>query len=565
MHKCDERHHKMKEELLRKLRESIYYLIILTILLVLADCTRNQSNEEFGGVVSAATPEAATAGVKILEAGGNAVDAAVAVAFALAVTEPAMSGLGGQTQMLIHMPDQKPFVINGTSRSPAATPENIPPDSISGHRATTIPSTVRTLAYAWKHYGSGNISWARLLKPAIGYAKEGFPVGHFRWLVWKRHAKNLQSHPSTRLLFLTAEGQVPEEGKLWKQPVLAQTLQRLAEYGPQDFYRGQIAKQIVRDMQAHGGWISFDDLKNFREPEVIPALQGSYRGWQIYTLPPPGGGWIVLQILNMLENLDARELEINHPARILHIARALKIGYLSRKKHPVKNLSNYESEIFQKIDKRTAKILWQLEETAQVGETTHFSVVDAQGMAVAVTASINSYFGAKVANPELGFLYNNYMKEFVIGEPDHPFALKPNAMPYSSMSPTIVAREGRPYLVLGSPGSSRIISAVAQVIQLWVDAKLNIQQAVAFPRIHVVPENKLYIEAMDSLEIPEKIYRELKEWGFVLKNPRTDLATGRFNPYFGGVHALAFENDHWQGAADPRRDGAVKYARVKVP
>ncbi|RMD99058.1 MAG: hypothetical protein D6814_06295 [Calditrichaeota bacterium] len=207
-----------------------------------------------------------------------------------------------------------------------------------------------------------------------------------------------------------------------------------------------------------------------------------------------------------------------------------------------------------KISKEHAKHLLQEMRAKDTGETTHFSVVDARGMAVSVTASINAYFGAREANAKLGFLYNSYMHEFKTGQPHHPFALRPRAMPYSSMSPTIVAREGKPYLALGSPGSSRIISTVAQVIQLWIDTKMGIQQAVAAPRVHVVPKNKLYLE---SQRLAPDLLARLKQQGYRLSTPRTDLARGGLNPYFGGVHAVAFEQGHWVGAADPRRDGRV--------
>ena len=189
------------------------------------------------GVVSAASPEAAAAGREILDAGGNAVDAAVAVAFSLAVTEPAMSGLGAGMQMLLMAPGKEPLVLNGTTFAPASTPSSAEPSKLKGHQLSTIPTTVKTLDHAWQRHGSGKISWPQLLAPAIRHAEEGFVIGPFRSKVMQRHLKDLQASPSAREYFLNPNGTLPAEGTRWKQPVLARTLRRLAEHGADDFYR----------------------------------------------------------------------------------------------------------------------------------------------------------------------------------------------------------------------------------------------------------------------------------------------------------------------------------------
>ncbi|MCI0698911.1 gamma-glutamyltransferase family protein [candidate division KSB1 bacterium] len=539
---------------------SLAVITIASIIAMRLSCRSVQNQEsQFSGVVCAATPEAAAAGAEILEASGNAVDAAVAVSFALAVTEPAMSGLGGQTQILIHAPNREPLAINGTSFSPQATPERATAEDIASHRATTIPSTVRTLAYAMKKYGSGKISWPQALAPAIRYADEGFVAGRFRARVWASHMEDLRQHPVTKDLFLKKDGSSPTEGELWQQPILAKTLHRLAEYGADDFYTGEIAREIAADMAGNGGWITLEDLQNVPPPVELPALKGSYRDWSIFTLPPPGSGWGVLQILNLLERSPVDDLLPASPQRLFRLAQAIQIGQTSRRNNPIKNLLDYHDEAADRVSKDTAKLLLEREISAVSGETTHFSVVDAEGMAVSVTASVNAYFGARVTSPNLGFLYNNYMNEFEIGKPEHPFALRPNAMPYSSMSPTILSQNGKANLVLGSPGSSRIISAVAQVVQLWVDAGIGIENAVAAKRIHVVPDDKLYIEAPN---LADSMLAAFTQRGYQITEPRMDLVNGDLNPYFGGVHAIAREKGKWVGAADPRRDGAVKYARV---
>lgn len=507
-----------------------------------------------GGVVAAATPEAADAGVEILDAGGNAVDAAVAVALALAVTEPAMSGLGGQTQILLAAPGTDPVAINGTSFAPRATPAVTGADEIVGRRATTIPTAVNTLAYAWRRYGSGNLTWADLVAPAVRLAEEGFVVGPFRHLVWQRHVDDLRGDSVTAALFLAGDGAVPAPGTRFAQPVLAATLRRLASAGAGDFYSGDIARTIAADMRAHGGWITFEDLSSLPDPVELAPLHGTYRGWDVYTLPPPGGGWQVIQILNLLEQSPAEQLSLGSPERLLRLAEALRLGHRERRDGPVRDLVGYHDEVAEKLSKETARRLL----AGSRGETTHVTVADAQGFVVSVTASINAFFGARAAAPGLGFLYNDYMREFELADSTHPYALRPGAMPYSSMSPTIVARDGRPALGLGSPGSARIISAVVQVTQLWVDAGVGVRDAVAAPRLHVVPDSVLYLESPDVTPAERRAAHDL---GLTVAAPPTDMALGDRNAYFGGVHAVAWDGRRWRGAADPRRDGAVRLAR----
>lgn len=510
-----------------------------------------------GGVVSAATPEAAQAGREILGQGGNAIDAAVAVSFSLAVTEPAMSGLGGGMQMLVHAPGRAPFVINGTSRSPHGVPAGATKADLVAHRATTIPSTVRTLAYAWRQHGSGQITWAQLLAPAIRAAEEGFVLGPFRQRVLARMAPQLEKHATGRAFTLNPDGTVPPEGALWKQPVLAATLRRLAAHGAEDFYRGEIAAEIARDMAAHGGWITAADLANLPEPREQPALQGRYRDWDVYTLQPPASGWVVMQILQVLGLSEARALAPGTATRPDLVIEALDVGHTSSRKNPVRDMANPAAENAERTSRATAERLRAAARERHPGETTHYSLVDGAGMAVAVTASINNYYGALVASPKLGFFYNDYMTDLVVGDPTHPFALRGDAMPYSSMGATILARDGRPHLALGSPGSARIISAVSQVTQLWADGQRDIAAAVAEPRWHVIPPDRLYVEDAVSI-VKSKQAFEARGWrvqGWPADMDRLTLRAR--NAYFGGVHAVAFEHGRWTGAADPRRDGAM--------
>jgi gamma-glutamyltranspeptidase/glutathione hydrolase len=507
------------------------------------------------GVVSAASPEAAAAGREVLERGGNAIDAAVAIAFSLGVTEPAMSGLGAGIQILLQAPGREPLVINGTSLAPAKIPAGVTTRDLTAHRATTVPSSVRTLDYAWRRHGSGRLGWADLLAPAIRSAEEGFVLGPFRHKVLLRTAASLRSHPSGAALMLSPDGSVPAAGTLWRQPVLARTLRRLAAHGAADFYHGEIAREIAADMAANGGWITAEDLARLPEPREQPALRGTYRGWEVATLAPPASGWVVLQILNALEQSAPAELAPGSPTRDDRLVEALAIGHTSNQRSPVHDMADPVAESAGRISKETAAELLAAARARNPGETTHFSIVDQDGLAVAVTTSINNYYGAQVASPALGFLYNDYMHEFVLDDPTHPFALRGGARPFSSMSALILSLDGIPRMAVGSPGSARIISAVSQVVQLWADGQRDIAGAVAMPRWHLIPPDRLYSEGQSAG------WREHfgpRSWRF--PDVPTDLALGGLNAYFGGVHAIAWENDRWTGAADPRRDGGVETA-----
>lgn len=535
--------------------------LVLCLSLVLVCTPASLSAQETGGVVSAASPEAAEAGAEILAKGGNAVDAAVAVSLALGVTEPAGSGIGGQTSMILFRPGEEPVALNGTSFAPSETPTDAARNQLtSGYTATTVPATLKTLEYAWRNYGSGKIAWTEVLAPAIRYAEEGFKPGLFRRRSLERSRADLAANPATRSLYLDADGSLPDPDELFRQLVLAKTLRRIAEHGADDFYRGEIARGIAADMTANGGWLTLADLAKVPDPLVMKPLAGSYRGWTVHTLPPPAGGWVVLRILNILENVDADRLSGEGSERTLWLLDALQVGHAARAQAPIGLQVGSQREVTGEIDKEKAREDFQ--RLSRGGETTHFSLGDKDGMLVAVTQSLNSYFGARAASPALGFLYNDYMREFELGDPDHPFALKPGAAPYSSMSASILSKDGVPQMAVGSPGSARIISAVAQVIHYWVDVDRDIAAAVAAYRVHVVPPGRAYIEQPD---LAPDLLAGLAAREFTLQRPAFGLAEGHLDPYFGGVHAVAIEDGVLKGAADPRRDGAVIATPADAP
>jgi gamma-glutamyltranspeptidase/glutathione hydrolase len=433
----------------------------------------------------------------------------------------------------------------------------MPRDSLIYHKRSTIPSTVKTLYYAWRKYGSGKVSWEECLEPAIEYAREGFKLGEFRAKVYSRYEKEMLNSPFNTSHFLN-DGNTPSKGDTIKQFLLSKTLNELARSGGNEFYRGsggnefyrgKIARKISDDMEINGGWITFEDLVNFPDPKEYPAIKTSYRGYDIFTAPPPCGGWTLLLAINIFKELEQTKKNKTNQERVIE---TLRLAHQDRKLNPVNNLENYFVEIEEKLSlKYTKNILSKTlpirEEREKSGETTHFSIADSEGNLVAVTSSINAYFGAKAASSELGFLYNTYMDDFEFGDDVHPFAIGPGKMAFSSMSPTIVRKNGR------NIGSSRIISAVFQVITNWLNDGKNIVSAVNKPRIHV-NNSSVYVEQEEDLQIIKE-----KDLNLKIETVRNDLAIKGLNAYFGGIHAIAFEKGQWVGAADPRRDGVVLY------
>jgi len=520
------------------------------------------AEKKFAGIVSSATPEATEAGLEILEKGGNAIDAAVAISLALGVTEPPGSGLFGQTVMLVRPgPEDVPFVIQGTTYSPNRLPDNVQREQLTGgHTATTVPSTLRVLDFAKRNFGSDAVSWADTLAPAIRYASEGFVVGPFRHASFRNNTAALNEQAAARELFVRADGMPYQIGDIFRNPKLARTLRRVATDGAMDFYSGDIAAEIVADMQVHGGWITADDLRQMPEPEIVAAIHTGYRGYDVYTLPPPFGGWVVLQILNILEASPSAELASDDDKRRLVLIDAMHIAHHTRRYDPVPGFHDYAENIATKTSKQEAKRLLRGLGPERGGETTHFSVADSDGMIVSVTQSIDSFFGAKVAHPTLGIVYNNYMQSFRLVDDGSPYVLAPREMPLSSMSATIVLKDNESKLVLGSPGSARIISAVAQITSHWIDINAGIDAAVRAYRVHAIPDKQAYVEGES---ISAGLMRGLAQRGFDLKRPEHGVSGNQYDPYYGGVHALAYENSVWTGAADPRRDGIVGIATVE--
>ncbi|MCB0630492.1 MAG: gamma-glutamyltransferase [Saprospiraceae bacterium] len=493
-------------------------LFLLFFLLVIIACRKPERQLQYGAVTSA-SPEATAAGMRILKAGGNAADAAIAVSFALAVSEPAMSGIGGGTQVQILLPDgSKPFALNGSTISPASTPLAFEKDSLKRHLRTTIPSTVKTMQYLYDNYSSHQLSWAELLQPAIEIAENGFEMGDFRKKIYQRYEEKLaKGMPATSEYYPLPSDHRSQQNKI------ALALKVIAGEGATAFYKGQIASSIAEDMVANGGWITREDLADFPNPEILPSVHFNHNGHDIYTQPEPCGGWVVKAVLEKLADLRTENPNGDH---LQLLAQALHFGHDLRQ---------------QKATEKTG---------TDTGETTHFSVMDANGFSLSVTASINAYYGAGVANPDYGFLYNSYMDDFNFEEANNKYAVAPNKMAYSSMSPTIVMKDKKVVLIIGSPGSARIISSIAQLIDTFTSGTTDPKELLQLPRIHAI-NKKVYFE--DEHQKAQFETATTEDWEVV--KPPAYLAQNGLNAYFGGVHAIVWTGREYLALADPRRDG----------
>ncbi len=470
---------------------------------------------------------ASRAGVQMMKAGGNAVDAAVAVGFALAVVHPQAGNLGGGGFMLVRLADGKTHFVDYREKAPAAAWANMYLDaqgnviedaSIVGYKAIGVPGSVAGMVYAEKKYG--RLSLERVTAPAIKLAEEGFALAaeDARDL---REDKPLGQFPESRRIF-QQDGNFYKTGDVFKQPDLARTLKRIAS-NPDDFYHGAMAQELAVAMRKGGGLITTEDLAHY-EVKEREAVRGTYRGYEIISAPPPSSGGVTLiETLNILEGYDLAKLGgRSSPATHLTVEafrrafydRAEFLGDPDFSKIPVAQLidKRYGAAWRESIDPahasvskglRRPAIFSQLEQyatlhaepvaVAEPDHTTHYSVVDPDGNAVAVTTTLNDSFGSRVTAEGLGFLLNDEMDDFAAkqGVPNMfgliqgpANAIGPGKRPLSAMAPTIVLKDGKLFLVLGSPGGPRIITTVANILMGVVDYGMNIQEAVNAPRFH---------------------------------------------------------------------------------
>ena len=501
------------------------------------------------GMVSTAHPCATDIGCAILENGGNAIDAAVAAAFALGVCEPQASGLGGQTMMMIHTREpRRTFALDGSSRAPnRAAPGLIPKNERNrGHRATTVPSTPAVLEYARKTYGTFSI--AKILEPVIELAKSGYRITDLQSRLLKREAEHLKSR-SAGIFFLKETQDAFNQGELFKQPVLAETFTQLMEKGIEDFYNGDIAQKIHADMEANEGLVQLDDLAQIPWPIERRPISVRYEGKRLITFPPPGAGRTLIEMINLLMSIPEKERNFDTPRGTLVLAEVIRRAFLDRRDRP------FDPSFYPQIEDRkmlsedyTNLVAKQIRKRIKThGETTHLSVIDRDGNVVALTQSIESVYGSCEASPELGFLYNNYMSAFEFSDISHPYYLRPNAAPWASVAPTIVFQGRRPWLAIGSPGSDRITPSILQVLM-----RLNNQSpldAVTAPRIHCTLKGMVHLEASRMRnDIPDV----LRKHGYQIRIREP------FSFYLGSINLVMNDRKEFIGVADQRRDGSAK-------
>lgn len=513
-------------------------------------------------------------GARIMAEGGNAVDAAVATGFALAVTLPRAGNVGGGGFMLVYLADEKRTVaIDYRSAAPAGAEADMFLDrkgrrkdnADKGHLAAAVPGTVAGLKLAHERWGS--LPWAQVVQPAVDLARDGIVVTRdlSEALRWGR--KRLESSDAAIETFFKPGGTPYMFGDVLKQPDLAWTLERIATAGAEDFYRGEIAKKIVADMEAHGGLISMSDLAAY-EAKLREPIATDYRGLQVVTMPPASsGGVALLEMLNMLERFNLKAMGHNSASTIHILSETMKLAYADRRKslgdpdfvqNPVSTLISkaYAQERAKLISRERSTPPEQISPFDPLAyespDTTHYSIVDKFGNVVSNTYTLGSSFGSGTVVDGAGFLLDNQIKNFSlrVNVPGATFSnseankIEPGKRMLSSMTPTIVFRQGEPYLVVGSPGGSTIINTVLQVILNVVDHDMNIAQATFAPRLHQNwKPSELELERgfnSDSVGILQGLGHEIE-----------------VRDTIGSAQTIMLENGKILGAADPRRPGAA--------
>ena len=527
------------------------------------------------GMVVASDSLAAEVGRDVLQAGGSAVDAAVATAFALAVTLPAAGNIGGGGFLVYRAADGSDAAYDFRETAPAAaSPEMF----LSGgaydwarhhdsHVAVGVPGTVAGLHRAWSDHG--RLPWRRLVEPAVSLARDGFVLTHARAASLAGVLPRMARYPAAVAAF-SNEGEPYAAGDRFRQPDLAATLELIATDGPAGFYRGRTASLLAQEMAERGGLITEADLAAY-EPRVREPIRGTYRGYEIVSMPPPSSGGITLvQMLNVLEGYDLQAAGYGSALNVHRIAEAMRRGFADRARHlgdpdfnpamPVLRLTSkeYAAGLRATIDAERASRSRPdtFEWPATGNETTHLSVVDADRNAVALTTTLEQSYGSKIVVPGAGFLLNNEMGDFnaapglttaagLIGT--QPNLAEPGKRMLSSMTPTIVAKDGRLFMVTGSPGGRTIINTVLHTILNVIDFGMNVQEAVDAPRFHHqwLPDELRYER------------RGLSPDTVALLQARGHALTARASQ--GAAHAIVLdaEADVLEGAADPRRADAA--------
>ncbi|WJR78482.1 gamma-glutamyltransferase [Bradyrhizobium sp. NP1] len=529
------------------------------------------------GMVVAQEKIAARVGADILKQGGNAVDAAVATGFAMAVTYPRAGNIGGGGFMVIHLKDRgEDIAIDYRETAPAATTPEIflgadgkPDNAKSRDSALSIgvPGTVAGLALALEKYGSGKFTLAQLIQPAIALARDGFVLSDdMADTLSAAFERRLVKWPASAKIFARADGTSLREGDRLVQPELAATLSAIADQGPRGFYEGPVADRLALAVRDAGGIMTSDDLKSY-SATIRKPVRGTYRGFDIVSMPlPSSGGTVLLETLNILEGFPLGEIKQGSAASLHLLIEAMKRAYADRARYlgdpafvnapvPVMLAKDYAARQRATInpdrataaaDVVTAKVL------REGSNTTHFSVVDDFGNAVSNTYTLNFPYGVGLVAEGTGVLLNNELDDFTaaVGA-SNAFGLVgfeanlpgPGKRPLSSMSPTIVLKDGKPVLVTGSPGGSRIISTVLQVIVDVLDYRMDVAAAVSAPRLH---HQWMPDEVRVERGFPEPVLAQLKAMGHAIVEPMGQTS----------ANSIAVIGDELVGAPDPRTRGA---------
>tara|TARA_B100000427_G_scaffold219043_1_gene183055 strand:+ start:8596 stop:10308 length:1713 start_codon:yes stop_codon:yes gene_type:complete len=506
------------------MNHKIFKHLIIFILIYFSNLSCVRKAPVFGenGMVVSTSRHASQVGIDILKEGGNAVDAAVGVGFALAVTSSSNGNIGGGGFMVTRFSNGKTFTLDYREMAPAMAERNMYLDengdiikgkSRSTHFASGVPGSVDGLLKAWKDHGSGNISIERLLRPSINLAKNGFDLSDYEAERFNKNKERLSKHAETKRIF-TRDDRKWKAGDIFYQSNLAETLERIVKNGRDGFYKGKTADLIVEEMKNVGGWITHKDLENYKSLYRDP-IEGSFKNYDILSMgPPSSGGILLIHMLNMFDEImkksESLSIDLSYNSiDYIHILTEIeRRAYADRAEHladadfwdvPEGMLlsKDYAKERVSSIDLSKATLSSDISHgnsyIDQSEETTHYSIVDKEGNAVSVTTTINSGYGNGITITGAGFLMNNEMDDFSSkpGEPNmfgllgnEANAIEPKKRPLSSMTPTIVLKDGQPFLILGTPGGSTIITTVLQNLLNVVIHGMDIREAVSSPRVH---------------------------------------------------------------------------------
>lgn len=539
--------------------------------------TKRDDREGTGenGVVTSANVYASQAGLKVLEEGGNAVDAAIAVSYALGVVEPQASGLGGGGFMLVHTADGKDSFIDYREVAPAAQDayswldengevKNGGTANSRGGLAIGVPGEVAGMEYARENFGSGKVTRQQIMQPAIDLATQGYLVSTYQsQQITDHYGDMVGDYPVLGSYYLREDGLPYQNGDILRNPDLAKSLQLIADGGADVFYTGELADAIIAEIEKYDGLMTKEDLANYKV-NLREPVSSTYRGYKIISCPPPSsGGTHLVEILNVLENYDVASMEVNSPEYVHLFSETFKAAFADRAAYmadtdfvenvPLSGLTSkdYAKTIADKITDQSQK--WEKGNPMgyEGNSTTSFSVADKEGNIVTVTQTIECFFGSAVAVPEYGFILNDQMHDFST-DPESVNCVEGGKHPLSSMSPTVVLKEdGSPFMTLGTPGGVRIFPTIAQVISRVIDSGMSLQDAINTARIFDNGnDDGVCYELAAPNAVDEAAVKALKEMG------HTVTEKGEWDSFFGGVQGVIYMDDGTlHGAADPRRDG----------